>query len=163
MELTLLRGEITLIDDSDAEWASKYQWRLSHQGYAVRSEQTKAGYREVSIARELLNAPSGFEVDHINRDRLDNRRCNLRLVTKQQNQMNRSKLSGTTSRFIGVYIHRGRKKMWDSRITIGGRIIWLGSYYDETEAALAYDNMAKKMKGEYANLNFPQGVTNATT
>lgn len=163
MEVRLLRGEVTIIDDSDFPLIGSYRWRLSSHGYAVRSVSSK---RYVTLSNTIMDVPKGMVVDHINRNRLDNRRCNLRIVTRHQNSMNISKRSGTASKFIGVYLHRGRNGrdgMWHARIENKGKKIWIGSYYDEAEAALAYDDMAKKIKGEYANLNFPQGVTNATT
>lgn len=89
-------------------------------------------------------------VDHINHNRIDNRRCNLRLVTKSQNNQNRSSLKNSTSKYLGVYIRKGK---WISRIKVNQKPIHLGTFTCETQAALAYNNAAELHFGEYANLN----------
>ena len=105
--------------------------------------------------REILNAPAGVLVDHINHNGLDNRKANLRLATRAQNCWNRKKpkMRKCASRFKGVGWHKGNKK-WVSRIRFNGRRISIGYFNDEVEAAKSYDEAAKKYHGEFAVLNF---------
>jgi hypothetical protein len=100
-----------------------------------------------------MNCPHGLEVDHINHDKLDNRRCNLRIVTRQQNNQNtRPKTSSTrTSAYKGVHLAKGK---WRASIHTNGTTRQLGTFTDEVAAAKAYDQAARYYFGEYAYLNF---------
>ena len=96
----------------------------------------------------------GTHVDHINGDRLDNRRFNLRLCTNQQNQMNKTKRVGSSSRFKGVYFQKTSRK-WVAAIQKDRKLKHIGLFSDELDAARAYDAAAKEAFGEFAWLNFP--------
>lgn len=98
-----------------------------------------------------MNAPPGLEVDHINGDRLDNRRENLRLCTRRQNTRNAKARSACGYR--GVSHDRGR---WRSRIHhVGvGALVSLGSFDTPEEAARAFDRAARRLHGAFARLNF---------
>jgi len=103
--------------------------------------------------REIMDAPAGMEVDHINGNGLDNRKCNLRLATSSQNKRNqRKQRRKTSSKYKGVYWHK-RDKVWVVRIQAEGKEKYIGSYKTEQEAALAYNEAALKYHGEYAKLN----------
>jgi hypothetical protein len=97
-------------------------------------------------------------VDHINGDTLDNRRANLRVCTKSENNRNRRKLHPTTSRFKGVYKNT---KPWIALIECNGKQFVLGRFASEEEAALAYDKAAKEHFGSFARLNFPPAAVAA--
>ena len=103
--------------------------------------------------------PRGFLVDHINGDKLDNRRENLRLATRGENEVNKRKRRThkgrkPTSKYKGVTkIKDRRKKRWRAIITFQKRIIHLGNFYTEKEAAEAYNEAAKKYYGDFAYLN----------
>ena len=108
----------------------------------------------LSIHRILTNAPDGMEVDHINRDSLDNRKQNLRICTKSQNQMNSGKEQlGRSSHYKGVSLYKRHNK-WMSRIKKRRKEYFLGYYENEIDAAKAYDTKAKELFGEFARLNF---------
>ena len=104
--------------------------------------------------REIMEAKRGIIVDHINRNGLDNRKENLRFVSRSQNAMN-SEREGYpyTSKYRGVCLGKRRKK-WRAYICVGLKQKYLGYFYSEEEAAKAYDAAAKKYRGEYAFLNF---------
>src|SRR4051794_8623449 len=98
--VSLGKGMQTIVDDEDADKVNQYDWYLSGAGYP----HAWMGGKKVMLHRFLLDVPSGFEVDHINRDKLDNRRNNLRIVTHQQNNMNKPGRS-LTSKYKGVGFH----------------------------------------------------------
>jgi hypothetical protein len=103
--------------------------------------------------RQVANPPDDLLVDHINHNGLDNRRSNLRFATDSTNQQNaRKSITKTTSRFKGVDFVKPTGK-WRARISVAGKRLFLGSFTDELDAALAYDNAARKYFGEYACLN----------
>lgn len=143
--------KFTLVDALDFEWASQWEWGLSSGGYAKRSKYiANAHPKTVYLHRELINAPKDKQVDHINRDRLDNRRGNLRLCTNTQNQMNcwRNPKSG----FKGVYkLHK--KDGYQVKLRLGGQRIFVGNFLNKLEAARAYNQAAQKYYGEFARLN----------
>jgi hypothetical protein len=91
-------------------------------------------------------------VDHINGNGLDNRDENLRLATNSQNQMNSRKRSGTSSRYKGVSLQR---KRWRAQIKLDGKLIYLGMFDTEEQAAMAYDYAAIELFGEFSRINFP--------
>ena len=91
-EITLHTGEKVKVDDTDFELVSSYKWYMNWKGYAVRN--TRKGDRgPLKMHRMILEAKKGQIVDHINRDKLDNRRSNLRFVTTSQSTRNRSVFS----------------------------------------------------------------------
>lgn len=76
------------IDDIDRHLLSKHNWYVSNAGYAVATDYTDY-QKTIILHRIIMNAPKGVEVDHINHDRLDNRRINLRLVSHKKNSQHR--------------------------------------------------------------------------
>ena len=129
----------------------------------------KKGTNQVKISKQLhrllmeihhpeLRDNPKLMVDHINGDKLDNRKENLRLATNQQNQMNSKPHKNSTSKYKGVSWDKSRNK-WIVLIKIGNKRKHIGRYQNEREAALAYDEVAKKIFGEYAHLNFGERTT----
>lgn len=104
--------------------------------------------KRVWLHRLILAAPKGVTVDHINGDPLDNRRCNLRLCSTQQNSWNQKARDGTSS-LKGVHYDRRRKK-WKTEIKMGGKRHHIGRFDSEIEAAQAYEQMSRKLYGEFA-------------
>lgn len=155
-----------IVDREDADLA-ELVWFLNRYGYAgrnVRPANTASGnsaqtMHRIILARSVGRALSRDEqCDHINGDRLDNRRVNLRVATHGQNVVNRK--GRGSSLYLGV--KRSGEK-WRAQICpLGsgrnGRQIDLGTFTDESEAARAYDRAAREYHGEYARLNFPDGA-----
>ena len=93
-------------------------------------------------------------IDHINHNGIDNRKANLRVATRAQNNRHTKKRIKSRSKYKGIYFDR-RDRVWYARITTNGKTKHLGSFKDEIEAAKAYDEAARKYHGEFAGLNFP--------
>lgn len=163
--------DFCLIDADLYPQLSQYSWSVdkAHGGthtHYVRTRPYKNGKREcIFLHREVLRLrgldPTGFEVDHINHDGLDNRTVNLRLATKTQNRRNRVKQRNSNSRFKGVHkIDNG----WIARIGGKANRIYLGYFSSEIDAAMAYNEAALRLFGEFAVINEIQGgdATNAS-
>lgn len=117
---------VSKIDLEDVEKVSKYKWFINVQGYVNNN---KIG----RLHRFLLNAPKDKVVDHINGDKLDNRKCNIRLVTTSQNGMNKSSKANNSSGRLGVCYDKTRNK-WRAYITVNYKTIDLGIYSSKQEA-----------------------------
>lgn len=119
-------------------------------------ERWNGGAKErTQLGVAILGAREGFVVDHINGNRLDNRRVNLRYATRQQNAWNARAKSEKASRFKGVRLSKSKLR-WRACIGVDGKQVGLGSYQSEVDAARAYDAAARKYCGEFAALNFPR-------
>lgn len=110
----------------------------------------------IALSRFLLEAPKGLVVDHIDGNTLDNRKCNLRICTYAQNALNR-RPHGQASKYRGV-TWGPRQKKWRAAIQRDKKQIHLGYFKTEIEAALAFDERAKVLHGEFARLNFPNAA-----
>jgi len=124
------------VDVEDYEELNKYSWFLS-RGYAMRSawlKETKS-LKTVSMHATINNTPKGLLTDHINRDKLDNRRCNLRTVTASQNGLNRKLNVDNNSGYTGVYFE-ARSGRWCARIKANKVQKHLGTFDTLTEAVV---------------------------
>jgi hypothetical protein len=147
--IPLTRGLWAIVDESDYEWLSKYSWQAVHTRRGLMYARRRMNGKRVSMHRLLVDAE---EVDHINGNTLDNRRCNLRPATHAQNIRNSARKGNSGYRFKGVYLSG---KRWHIRITVDGRQVSHGPYQSEEDAARAYDAAARTHYGEFARLNFP--------
>lgn len=150
----LTRGKFSKIDIEDAERVGQFNW-FYKKGYAARSSRALEGsYCHQYLHRFINNTPDGFETDHIDGDPLNNRRTNLRPVTRTQNLQNmRKRKTLSSSKFKGVYFDRHYKQPWKAQIAAKGERIYLGNFPSEEAAARAYDYAAGHVFGEYARLN----------
>lgn len=162
-EIQLTKGYAALVDDEDYEWPSQIRWYVTisyHEGtdkvrtvYALRGENRRLGERRqtpVAMHRLIMGAPRNREVDHIDGNGLNNQRSNLRLATRAQNSRNRKPNRSNLSGYKGVVPREGR---WEATINFT-----IGKYDTAEEAARAYDAKARELFGEFAYLNFPEGV-----
>lgn len=133
-----------IVDATDAEWLNQWRWSFTH-GYAARYICVEGKRSEVRMHRSVLNLPLGRvpEVDHINRDRLDNRKANLRTVTRLANMQNQPASKSAISPYRNVSWHKGsngRRDRWCVDLCVEGKRIYIGSFRTEAaanEAAIA--------------------------
>lgn len=142
---------VTLVDDEDYEKLNENRWQLSVNGVR-RTISVQGAKTAIHMHRVIMNAPEGLEVDHKNRNRLDNRKQNLRIANDSQNAQNRPGNRNSTSRFKGVSWHKKTRK-WIVEIKYPGGRRYLGTFEDEGEAASAYNAAACQLHGEFAYLN----------
>lgn len=154
IEIKTTTGPIAIISKEDADLA-QYSW-WSNKGYIRGRINKKQVWIHRIIVERVIGRPleKSENIDHINRNPLDNRRCNLRIATQSQNLGNRVIRSiDNKSGYKGVdFIERLNR--W--RATVGGKHI--GLFGSPEEAAHAYDAMAIKRYGEFARLNFPNDI-----
>lgn len=148
----------TLVDDQDAEFASRNIWSR-HKGrttyYASRLVAFNGSLKRVYLHREIMGATRGIQVDHRDGDGLNNVRENLRGATNSQNHSARMTRPGHfKSRFRGVYWHK-QNRCWCAQIKHLYKKKHLGCFSDEELAARTYDDAALNLFGEFIQLNFP--------
>jgi len=139
-ELTLTKGKFAIVDDEDFEYLNQWKWSFDDL-YAVRGEylgkvEGKDKYKKIYLHKVINQTPKGLETDHINQNKLDNRRCNLRTVTKSQNNRNRTCCVKNICGVIGVNWYKQTKK-YCARIVIDGKKIHLGYFTNIGDAILA--------------------------
>ncbi len=145
--IPLTQDKFAQVDDCDYEFLMQWKWfarKKRNQFYAARGS--------VYMHRLLMNNPKGFIVDHKDRNTLNNQKNNLRLATDAQNKANTSSRPNSTSRYLGVHWNKANKK-WKVEINKNGKNIFIGRFSCEIDAAIAYNEAAKKIHGEFANLN----------
>jgi hypothetical protein len=156
-EIQLTRGMVAMVDDEDYEMLSHWRWYFNSRGYAQACNGGDRYHRRLTSMHRVVALPDPTqEVDHINGDKLDNRRSNLRPCSRSENQRNNQSHVGT-SRFKGVSWQSSKRK-WKAQIDAKDRYKggYIGNFDDEVSAALAYDAAARECFGVFARLNFPQ-------
>lgn len=148
--ITLTQSKVAIVDDEDFEWLSQWKWYVS-KGYAVRSSRLGEAPKRTTISMhsQIIKRPKKAEIDHISGNKLDNRRTNLRLVTRTQNSMNRDKLSNNTSGHRGVYWNSMWRR-WEAFIRENGTKHYLGRYRNIEKAIEARNKAEDRYFGEYA-------------
>lgn len=144
------KGLSAIVDEADFEMLNAYTWRgqksksTAANTYVVTTVKTSGKKKHVRMHRLILNAPDGVEVDHENRNTLDNRRDNLRLCTHAQNCMNRGGK--------GINFRAGA---WDAYIYLRGSYVHLGRYPNRELASRARDAARLHHYGSFANVAYP--------
>jgi hypothetical protein len=152
--IKLTNKMVTLVDDkwyphlSQFTWQARYD-RTTGKYYAARQVDRKFIY----MHREILNAPDGLHVDHVNGDTLNNQEENLRLATSAENAWNRDKYKNNTTGFKGVTYDKERGK-FRAQITVHRKAKNLGRYDTPIEAAHVYDRAAREYHEKYGCTNF---------
>jgi hypothetical protein len=145
LKIELTQGRFAIIDKEDIDIVSKYKWFFTKNGYAMN----KSGKKSIYMHRLILGVQNGLVTDHINGNKLDNRRCNLRQCTQAQNLMNRCGVKGR-SLPKGV---RKAKNRYQARIGINGKSVYLGSYTVIADAVAAYNKASKQLHNNFGKLS----------
>lgn len=138
----------TLVCECHYELVKDQKWSMTGNGYAYRM--TTKNYKQTIhyLHRVITGAPKGFDVDHVNRDKLDNRCSNLRVCSRGQNEANVSLRKNNTSGYRGVSWSK-KDRRWHSRIQNGESYRSLGAYKDKMDAVRAYEKAAKEKYGDF--------------
>jgi len=140
---------VCIIDSVDFDLVKNYKWYLGNHGYAVSHKEDS-----LILLHQLLN-PNWKMTDHKDRDKLNNRRKNIRECNHITNSQNQKKKANASSRFKGVCWDKQKMK-WMSRIYINKKPKHLGFFICEVEAAKTYDKAAVRYFRSFAQINFPK-------
>lgn len=143
-------GDYFLADEDDLDLVVGHRWLVSSSGYVRRASGVSG--QHVFLHQQICKVDPGLVVDHVNQNRLDNRRANLRAATRSLNGHNADYSFRSPTQFRGVCRH-GRH--WIAKISFEGSQRALGVFSDPAAAALAYDLEARRLHGEAAFQNFP--------
>jgi hypothetical protein len=147
--------DYTYVSKEDYEILNKYNFSKTNKGYCVGYINKKSGqliHRYIIIDILKNNINSKVYIDHINNNKLDNRRENLRLVTPSENVRNRKKQENLTSKYMGVSWNSNSKK-WNTSILIEKKTLY-ASYDKEEHAAHQYNIWLKEYNLEHlVNIN----------
>ena len=149
VEVTVTNGEKFYIDKEDEPLVRQYKWYIYADRHGVKNVCTKD---PILIYQLIMGFPENMEIDHIDLDRLNNRKSNLRLCTHQQNQMNQPLQKNNTSGVTGVRFYKARNK-YVARIKVCQRDIHLGYYVTFEEAVQARNVGMECMFGEFGRYN----------
>jgi hypothetical protein len=148
-EIQLTKNKVAIIDDEDFELVSKWKWSFDGN-YAVRGKYIgnvngKDKYKKIYLHREINKTQDNLETDHINKNKLDNRRSNLRSVTKGINSNNHGAHKNNSTGICGVTWSKSAKK-FNTRIFFQGKKYHLG-YFTKIEDAILARELAEKKYG----------------
>ncbi len=150
-KIFLTQGMFAIVDDDDFGRLNSQRWCADKRNTKYKTEFV-ARNGQTLMHRVIMKAKEGEEVDHINGNSLDNRKSNLRIVTRRQNAQNRH--DNRTSRFPGVSWNKGKNK-WECRIRINGHKKHVGYFKNEEKAAQAYLKELNKVNEEVVNMERP--------
>lgn len=136
-----------LVDNSDYDYLSQFTWGVGSHGYAVRYN-WKPNRKAILMHREIMNPAKGLQVDHINRNKLDNRRQNLRACTNAQNV--RNTLHRSTNKLGLKHICLDKlSNMFKVQITIDGKKVYHNTFKTLEKATKARDKALQQWEGTY--------------
>lgn len=158
-EILLSQGQVAIVDNQDYEWLSRWKWYAqrtpSGEFYAKRNAWDKVRFVSFKMHRVIMNAQPESEVDHVNGNKLDNQRSNLRICTHPQNVCNARIRKDNSCGYKGVHLEKRYGGKWFAIIGVNGKSKFLGYHPTSEAAARAYDLAAKQYHGEFAQLNLP--------
>ena len=154
-EIILYKERVCLVDNEDYDFLNQWKWSFDGR-YVYRKkflDKEYKKYNKIYIHRLIMNTPKGLDTDHIDGNKLNNQRGNLRVATRAENSSNKVGALNKVSKYKGVSWHKQRG-YWKAEISYRKKRRHLGIFQSETEAAKAYDIAAKNYHLEYAKLNF---------
>lgn len=150
------RGNYTIVDSELLPELKKYYWFREPNGYFVSVTGTKHEKRIILHNFIFGEVPKGYEVDHKNRKKYDNRRCNLRQATRAENNINHGLSVANSSGYVGVSYLKSRRK-FRAYITVNGKQISLGLYDSPEKAYQARLKAERKYYGEFSSQQKERG------
>jgi hypothetical protein len=151
-ELKLSNG-IAIVDDEDFEELSRYNWWINSYGYVASKRKIDGKWKQVRMHRIIMNPQKDEVIDHINKIKHDNRKCNLRICTQKQNSKNKSvDKDKIHSKYKGV-TKDSKNNNYSARIKNDKKSIYIGTFTNEIAAANAYNYYANIYHKEYAGIN----------
>lgn len=132
-EIILTQGKTSIVDDADFVWLSKWRWFFDGR-YAVRTCTVDGKKTSIRMHAQIMDTPKGLVTDHINRNKLDNRRCNLRICTGSENSINVDMLKRNTTGFKNIYFKKQTGR-WFSQVVREKNLVHLG-YFENIEDAI---------------------------
>lgn len=151
--IRLSREKQAFVDDDDFEKLRGYSWFFGTSGYAVRNVRIEGkGKTQIYMHRVVLGTPNGKKTDHVNGNKLDNRKVNLRVCSVAENHWNKGAHKDSKSGVKGVFFHK-RTGRWEAQIMALGKRYHLGYFFKKEKAATAYNQAAIELHGEFAKLN----------
>lgn len=167
--INLSQDMITLVDDNDFDFLSQWKWvaantnskastHFTNKFYAIAWDKVNKSGKILRMSKMIWEqnfgvVEKGLIIDHINSNALDNRKENLRLITKSINNFNKKKTTRPCSSIYKGVSFNIRVNKWEVKIYKGGKGYRCGFFHKEAEAAMVYNEQALKLFGEYANLN----------
>jgi len=142
-EIKLTKGAVALVDDEDYRHLSIHKWHLTSNGYAARRAIVGGKSKIVLMHQYVTELKYGEMPDHIDMNKLNNSRKNIRPVTRSQNRMNGGLDKNNKSGVRGVSWDTGRQ-LWTSKIGVNGKTINLGRFNDIVVASRAYKSAVEK-------------------
>lgn len=149
-EIVTQKGERIKVDDNTYEQVKDFHWHLNTTGYPVTKTFNGPTY---FLHHYVLPQKENYVIDHIDRDKTNCQASNLRYATRSQNNANGSIYKNNTSGYRGVHYIKGRDKNWRAGVRVNKKLIVSKRCFTQEEAALAYNELAIKYFGEFANLN----------
>lgn len=157
--IQLTQGQVAIVDDEDYDELSRFSWYVDNKGYAQRNQNEVTPRTTIRMHQQILGVIPGMQIDHLNRNRLDNQRTNLRYISPVNQARNVGMKKNNSSGFKGVSWWSKTGK-WRAYITFERKPITIGYFFAKVDAARAYDEKAKELFGQYALTNEQLGNFN---
>lgn len=156
--IQLTNDRVALVDDWDYDWLNQWRWYAKKDGYVyyvMRNEQLPNGkWKTVLMHRLILDPPEGIQIDHRDRNGLNNQQSNLRLCTHAENQRHQQLKCTNKTGFKGVYLVKSiSQRPYRAQINVGNKLLHLGYYETAEAAARAYDKAAIRYYAAFALTN----------
>lgn len=160
-EIELTKGYVAIVDDDDYDRLSKYKWSALENNktvYAVHrfKNELSGKYKMVGMHRFIIGISENYRIDHIDRNGLNNCKNNLRKCSDADNQHNKTIYKNNTTGYRGIsfFPKANKNKPFTAHICLNRKLVHIGYFKTDIEAAKAYDKKAIELFGEFASLNF---------
>lgn len=152
----ITKNAIALISKNNLELILQFVWYLNKDGYPIThgtDDKSIIYGRGMKMHKMIMGrVEKGMVIDHINRNRLDNRITNLRICTAKENSYNTKKKESSTQKYKGI--KQQSNNLWSAIVTKDGKKYTIDDIPTEKEAAIIYDTMAEELFGKFAGKNF---------